>query len=437
MGWNILSKLSLSFLSILLFGSLSATAEITITEVTGTSSRTFSSTGVEVIAGFNGTCATTSTGVCDSCTSPASTSTCTVGDANCCGGTTCFTCNTRTVTDSTVLTITLKSDNITSGTVKIKSTTDSRDSTTTSNSGGVFTFTRPWSDICQLVASCSCSDISSGSCTELASGTKSADLTLEVTGTDTETDSGTVKFSLYFQSSTNSGTASSPAEESLRDFFVYPGDEKVYIEQSNIGNFTNLSGIQFYIGTGSFEYAYVKAPQSPTAAGETLESAFQDVDTDGTIAQVIDGLENGVTYHFRPASVDKAGNVYNAMDDAYLIGKSCGVTTSGGGNADCSYAGTPSKVVGLLTEDLNCFVATAAYGSQLDPHIDTFRSFRQKVLLRSQLGMALNRAYYNYGPKMARALHEHPWMKPLARAILWPAWGLTFLSLHFHFNPLN
>ncbi|NCN40802.1 hypothetical protein GW916_06075 [bacterium] len=424
------NTVTLTSLAFLLF-SFSSFSEIKVTNITGASSSTFDASGVRVIAGLNGGCASSPTTTCNSCLTPKdSPGECngTTGELNCCGGKTCFTCNEKAVVDSTVLTIYFTSDAATSGTVRLKGDGGTFDSTTVSGSGGTFIYTRPWSDICTAISNCSCSAwAEGGSCrTDVF---KTADLTLEVDGTTD--DSATIKFDLYHQDSVTLGTFGGTVKsDALSNFFIYPGDEKVYIEEPTIGVFTSLKAIYFFIGTPSFQSAYSTTKSN---VGVTLTPAVQTVDSDGTIAKVIDGLENSTTYHFRPASVDVAGNVYNVMDDKYIQDSGCVLTEVGGGN-NCRFAGTPSKVLGMLTEDLNCFVATAAYGSSLDPHIDTFREFRYKVLLRSEFGKKLNWAYYNFGPKMARSIIENPWLRPVSRAILWPAWGLASISLYFHFS---
>lgn len=48
-----------------------------------------------------------------------------------------------------------------------------------------------------------------------------------------------------------------------------------------------------------------------------------------------------------------------------------------------------------------CFIATAAYGSYLDPHVVTLRNFRDQVLLTNGAGRAFVRAYYQFSPPAA------------------------------------
>jgi hypothetical protein len=86
----------------------------------------------------------------------------------------------------------------------------------------------------------------------------------------------------------------------------------------------------------------------------------------------------------------------------------------------CPYATIPSLVTGLLTEDINCFVATALKGSPYDFQVLTLREFRNRFLKSFSLGRAFIDFYYEQGPKAAQWLNDNPSYKPLFRVLLWP-----------------
>jgi uncharacterized repeat protein (TIGR01451 family) len=67
-----------------------------------------------------------------------------------------------------------------------------------------------------------------------------------------------------------------------------------------------------------------------------------------------------------------------------------------------------------------CFIATAAYGSELESHVRALREFRDRYLRRSGLGRALIRIYYQYSPPVARVIARHESLRFLARAALTP-----------------
>lgn len=76
-----------------------------------------------------------------------------------------------------------------------------------------------------------------------------------------------------------------------------------------------------------------------------------------------------------------------------------------------------------------CFIATAAYGRYSAPQVRALRKFRDEYLLTCDAGKAFVRWYYEHGPKGARFLVEHPWLKPVVRTALLPAVaGAMFLT---------
>ncbi|RZA19360.1 MAG: hypothetical protein EOP10_19670 [Proteobacteria bacterium] len=71
------------------------------------------------------------------------------------------------------------------------------------------------------------------------------------------------------------------------------------------------------------------------------------------------------------------------------------------------------------TGDPNCFIATAAYGTAMDPHIDVLRWFRDRYLLQSAWGKSFVRFYYKNSPPVAKWISEHEWARTLTRGALW------------------
>lgn len=67
-----------------------------------------------------------------------------------------------------------------------------------------------------------------------------------------------------------------------------------------------------------------------------------------------------------------------------------------------------------------CFIATAAYGSYLDPHVQVLRDFRDRRLLKSGPGRAFVRWYYDYSPPVAAWIEGREGLRTATRMLLTP-----------------
>ena len=93
---------------------------------------------------------------------------------------------------------------------------------------------------------------------------------------------------------------------------------------------------------------------------------------------------------------------------------------------DCSDLGPGSGAT------VKCFIATAAYGSPLEPHVTALREFRDRYLQRTALGRAFIGFYYRHSPPLAAVIAEHAWLQFLARMLLTP----LVLAIAFPFRAL-
>jgi hypothetical protein len=76
-----------------------------------------------------------------------------------------------------------------------------------------------------------------------------------------------------------------------------------------------------------------------------------------------------------------------------------------------------------------CFVASAAYGSFLDGHVGSLRSFRDRWLKGNSIGRYLVKAYYATSPPAARWIREHENIRTLTRIALVPVVAIAHMEL--------
>lgn len=121
-----------------------------------------------------------------------------------------------------------------------------------------------------------------------------------------------------------------------------------------------------------------------------------------------------VTLTFRPAaSGSRSASLEIASDDPDEPVVS--ITLSGTGQAYI-----PPVTGGGGGGSFQCFIATAAYGSHLEPEVIALRQFRDKYLLTNSMGRAFVRFYYRHSPPLARFITEHEHLRTATRAALTP-----------------
>ncbi|MFU8796718.1 MAG: CFI-box-CTERM domain-containing protein, partial [Dehalococcoidia bacterium] len=72
-----------------------------------------------------------------------------------------------------------------------------------------------------------------------------------------------------------------------------------------------------------------------------------------------------------------------------------------------------------------CLIATAAYGTPMADEVQVLREFRDACLVTNPVGRALVWTYYRTSPPIADLIVQHPGLKPMMRAALLPAVGMS------------
>lgn len=136
-------------------------------------------------------------------------------------------------------------------------------------------------------------------------------------------------------------------------------------------------------------------------------------------------VDNWSSYTLDGRHPNQAG--YNIMATIWY-------SAMGGGSAsDYSSSSSGSSSSGSSSSSDGgggCFIATAAFGSQLESNVVMLQQFRDAFLLTNTPGKHFVRLYYRHSPPIADFIREHDWLRGVVKVLLYPLIGFSFLMLH-------
>jgi hypothetical protein len=115
----------------------------------------------------------------------------------------------------------------------------------------------------------------------------------------------------------------------------------------------------------------------------------------------------------------ESGEIYIAIPSATGNDSGTGDTGDTGGSGGSGGGG--------------CFIATAAYGSLLEPHVKILREFRDRFMLTNFIGREFVKVYYRHSPPIAHFIAKHPSLRFMTRIGLLPVIGVSWIALRI--NP--
>lgn len=135
----------------------------------------------------------------------------------------------------------------------------------------------------------------------------------------------------------------------------------------------------------------------------------------------IHGLEENETYYFVLTAYDIDG--YESAYSEEVSFNSADYDTIAGENTDDLTGDGTSGGGG------GCFIATAAYGSLMAPHVRILCEFRDRILLPNSFGKSFVDFYYKHSPLAAKFIAEHGALRAMVRVTLIPVVGISWIAL--------
>jgi hypothetical protein len=78
---------------------------------------------------------------------------------------------------------------------------------------------------------------------------------------------------------------------------------------------------------------------------------------------------------------------------------------------------------------MGCFIATAAFGTKFEKHVQLLRRFRDLYLMPNSIGRAFVKTYYKYSPPMAEFIAKHDVLRTIVRWGLAPIIAISWITL--------
>ena len=201
------------------------------------------------------------------------------------------------------------------------------------------------------------------------------------------------------------------------------GEEDIFLTKFRMVDFVVIPASVTTTGVGGTATFTVRLLSEPSA------NVILPVSSSDSNIGTVD--KSSLTFTDADWLVDQTVTVTNLTNDSQTYSILLGAAIS----SDTDYNGlNPTDVTVVIVGNDSgggggCFIATAAYGSPLAPHIKVLSRFRDHFLLTNGIGKCFVRFYNTYSPPMADFIKKHDRLRVMVRLCLIPLVGGSWLAL--------
>jgi hypothetical protein len=199
---------------------------------------------------------------------------------------------------------------------------------------------------------------------------------------------------------------------------TYYGTITITSDGGNTILYVSGSATEGVAGGISITTASLPNGQVDVAYSTTLEASGGSVPYTWEVTS--GALPGGVSLNLNSGSLSGTPSDFGTFDMIIQVTDNGGATDSQ--TFSLSIADAEGSIVGGSGGGSSefCYIATAAYGSYLDPHVMALRKFRDRRLLTNRAGRELVEFYYRTSPPVAEFIARHEALRAATRYALTP-----------------